>query len=103
MRNELKMFPLKLYGNKMKEKESERYLGDIIHGGGVSESAANTVNLRYGKLIHGIKEIKAIQSLQPGASGSSSSLNKWYSTKFRVFSTSTKTCEKKNKTRKKKF
>ena len=54
------MFPLKLYGNKMTEKEFEQYLGDIIHGGGVSDSAAKTVNLRYGKLINGIKEIKAI-------------------------------------------
>ena len=35
LRNELKLFPLKLYGNKLNEKESERYLGDIIHGGGV--------------------------------------------------------------------
>ena len=60
MKNELKLYPLTLYGSEMPEKKSERYLGDFIHEGGVSASVDATVNHRYGKLIHGIKEIKAI-------------------------------------------
>ena len=60
MKNELKMYPLTLYGIKMPERKSESYLGDFIHEGGVSASVEATVNHRYGKLIHGIKEIKAI-------------------------------------------
>ena len=58
-RNELKVFPLKLYRNIMNEMESEQYLGYIIHGEDVSESAAKMVNHRYGNTIHGIKDIKA--------------------------------------------
>ena len=60
LKNELKEYPLTLYGGKMAEKQSERYLGDYIHEGGVSASVEATVNHRYGKLIHGLKEIKAI-------------------------------------------
>ena len=54
------MYPLTLYGSKMSEKISERCLGDFIHEGGVSVSVEAIVNHRYGKLIHGIKEIKAM-------------------------------------------
>ena len=60
IRNDLIENPLTLYGNNMKEKKFERYLGDLIHGGGVAESAEATVNSRHGKMIHGIKEIRAI-------------------------------------------
>ena len=60
MRSEIKMHPLTLYGQVMKEKKSERYLGDIIHGGGLAASAAATIKLRHSKMIHGLKEIKAI-------------------------------------------
>ena len=44
----------------MKEKKSERYLGDILHGGGLAASADATVNCRHAKMVHGLKEIKAI-------------------------------------------
>ena len=60
LKSELEMYPLTLYGSKMSEKKSERYLGDFINEGGVSLSVEGTVNHRYGKLIHDIKEIKAI-------------------------------------------
>jgi hypothetical protein len=60
LRNDLMLNPLLLYGKNMKEKKFERYLGDLIHGGGVAESAEATVNNRHGKMIHGIKEIRAI-------------------------------------------
>ena len=39
LRNDLMLNPLLLYGKNMKEKKFERYLGDLIHGGGVAESA----------------------------------------------------------------
>ena len=57
---EIEMFPLTLYGKNMKEKCSEKYLGDFIHQDGVAQSVEATVNDRWGRLIHGIKEIKAI-------------------------------------------
>ena len=40
---ELKLCLLTLYGKSMKEKLSEKYLGDFIHSGGVSASADATV------------------------------------------------------------
>ena len=58
--NEIDLFPLTLYGKNMKEKCSEKYLGDFIHQDGVAQSVEATVNDRWGRLIHGIKEIKAI-------------------------------------------
>ena len=60
LKNELEKYPLTLYGSKMSGKKSERYLGDFIHEGGISASVEATVNHRYGKLVHGLKEIKAI-------------------------------------------
>ena len=60
LRKELIENPLTLYGKDMKEKKFERYLGDLIHGGGVAESVEATVNIRHGKMIHGIREIRAI-------------------------------------------
>ena len=53
--SELQSYPLTLYGKNMVNKDCERYLGDIIHGGGVAECAEATVNYRHGKMIHGIK------------------------------------------------
>ena len=47
---ELKLYPLTLYGKMMKEKNQEKYLGDFIHAGGVAESAEATVKERVGKL-----------------------------------------------------
>ena len=44
----------------MKNKTSEKYLGDFIHSDGVSASADATVNDRHGKMISAIKEITSI-------------------------------------------
>ena len=60
LRSEIRLHPLTLYGQEMKEKKSERYLGDVIHGGGLGASVEATVSFRHGKMIHGLKEIKAI-------------------------------------------
>ena len=60
MRSEILLHPLTLYGKEMKEKKSERYLGDVLHGGGLAASAEATVAFRHAKMIHGLKEIKAI-------------------------------------------
>ena len=57
---ELEACPLTLYGEKMKKKDYEKYLGDYIHHGGVSVSVEKTVNERCGKLTNAIKEIRAI-------------------------------------------
>ena len=57
---ELKLCPLTLYGKNMKEKISEKYLGDFIHSGGVSESVDATVKGRIGKMFAAHREIKAI-------------------------------------------
>ena len=57
---ELKICPLTLYGKRMKEKTSEKYLGDFIHCGGVAKSVEATVNERYGKMFTAYNEIKAI-------------------------------------------
>ena len=58
--NELKLFPLTLYGEIMKEKVSEKYLGDFIHGGGVAKSAEVTVVERCGRMFSTNNEIRAI-------------------------------------------
>jgi hypothetical protein len=58
--NELKLFPLTLYGETMKEKVSEKYLGDFIHGGGVAKSAEVTVVERCGRMFSTNNEIRAI-------------------------------------------
>ena len=49
-----------MYGKMMKEKTSEKYLGDLIHEGGVSKSVKATVNDRHGRTMLAIKEIRAI-------------------------------------------
>ena len=57
---ELKRNPIKLYGNIMKEKQSEKYLGDIIHYDGNSASVEATVNDRYGRILIGATEIRQV-------------------------------------------
>ena len=57
---EIKICPLTLYGKAMTEKPYERYLGDLVHGGGVSKSVEATVNDRHGRTMLAIKEITAI-------------------------------------------
>ena len=46
---ELERCPLTLYGEIMKKKDYEKYLGDYIHHGGVALSVEKTVNERCGK------------------------------------------------------
>ena len=60
LKSELELCPLTLYGIKMKEKSYEKYLGDLIHSGGVSKSVEATVNDRHGRTMLAIKEIRAI-------------------------------------------
>ena len=57
---ELKLCPLTLYGKSLKEKNSEKYLGDFIHSGGLSESADATVKERIGKMCATHRDIKSI-------------------------------------------
>ena len=57
---ELKLFPLTLYGKEMTRKSSEKYLGDFIHQMGVAASAEATVHERYRKMFSTNKEISAI-------------------------------------------
>ena len=56
---ELEHYPLTLYGEKMKQKTSEKYLGDFIHCGGVAKSAEETVIQRVGKMFSASNEIKS--------------------------------------------
>ena len=57
---ELEHYPLTLYGEKMKQKTSEKYFGDFIHCGGVAKSAEETVIQRVGKMFSASNEIKSI-------------------------------------------
>ena len=57
---ELELCPLTLYGNNMKEKRYEKYLGDLVHGEGVAKSVEATVNERRGRTMLAITEIRAI-------------------------------------------
>ena len=56
----MKLFPLTLYVETMKEKVSDKYLGDFIHGGGVAKSAEVTVIERCGRMLCTNNEIRAI-------------------------------------------
>ena len=41
-----------MFGNfEVKEKESDKYLGQVLHGGGLSENALATVKERAGRII----------------------------------------------------
>ena len=55
-RDELRSNPLKLYNKELKEKSSEKYLGELIHSGGNSASVAATVKERYGRTVSFIIE-----------------------------------------------
>ena len=44
----------------LKEKESEKYLGEIFHTGGLGRSALETIKSRAGKIKAVSYEIKAI-------------------------------------------
>ena len=59
-RKELSNCPLSLCGNPMKEKVSDKYLGDFIHSSGPSQSVECTISNRYGRTLLGILETRAI-------------------------------------------
>ena len=60
LRNDLQASPLTLCGMEMKEKVSDKYLGDYIHSGGPGPSVHCTISNRYGRIILGIIETRAI-------------------------------------------
>ena len=60
LRKDLAVNPLTLYNKALKEKTSEKYLGDQIHSAGNTASAKETVNERYGKTVALIIEARAI-------------------------------------------
>ena len=45
---------------KLKQKESDRYLGQVLHGGGLDQSAEATVQERTGRIRGATMEIKSI-------------------------------------------
>ena len=60
IKNELLTNPLSLCGNVMKEKVSDKYLGDYIHIKGTSASVECTISNRYGRTVLAILETRAI-------------------------------------------
>jgi hypothetical protein len=60
MKSELNACPLTLCGKPMKEKVSDKYLGDLIHSHGPSASVESTISERYGRTIKGILGTRAI-------------------------------------------
>ena len=57
---ELKENPLKLCGQKMKHVLKEKYLGDFLSSGGLSDSVHATVAKRKGQVVTSILETKAV-------------------------------------------
>ena len=60
VKNELKASPLTLYGQPMKQKTQEKYLGDILHCDGLAASVKATVETRAASLKSGATEVRAI-------------------------------------------
>ena len=60
LRQELQETPLTLYGQNLKEKEKEKYLGDMIHSAGNAASVDATVDDRTGKIVSFIIQARAI-------------------------------------------
>ena len=60
VREELKDSPLVFGSFSMKEKESEKYLGQIIHSGGMEKSSLATVQERIGRIKGATLKIKSI-------------------------------------------
>ena len=60
IKEDLESCPLLLCGQKMKEKVSDKYLGDYVHSLGNSDSAHQTINERYGRIVSCILEARAI-------------------------------------------
>ena len=47
-------------GNKIQAKQQDKYLGDILHEGGLKTSIQATITERYGKTYSAIREIGAV-------------------------------------------
>ena len=60
IKSEISHHPLTLCGNPMKEKVSDKYLGDYIHSGGTEASVLCTVQNRFGRIKSNIIEARAI-------------------------------------------
>ena len=60
IRNQIEKNPLKYMNKPIKEKKSEKWLGDFFHNGGVSESVTETIKQRKGRAKNAIFEINAI-------------------------------------------
>ena len=58
--NDLSITPLTLCGAEMKRKVSDKYLGDYIHTMGPTASVQCTISNRYGRIVCGILETRAI-------------------------------------------
>ena len=59
-KNDLKESPLMFGDFEVKERESDKYLGQILHGGGLDESALATAQERAGRIKGATIEIKGI-------------------------------------------
>ena len=60
VKDDLEDHPLTFGNFEMKEKVSDKYLGQVLHGGGLEESALATVQERAGRLRGATMEIKTI-------------------------------------------
>ena len=60
IQKELMDNPLKYDGIEFKEKQSEKYLDDMIDGRGLSESIAATIEERHGRIFSSVLEIRTI-------------------------------------------
>ena len=51
---------LSIDGNRVKAKQQDKYLGDILNEGGLKQSVQATISERYGKAFASIREIGAV-------------------------------------------
>ena len=60
IKNEINRHPLKYKNSIIKEKDKEKYLGEMIHNGGLESSINATINDRKGRVKNAIFELNAI-------------------------------------------
>ena len=60
MEAQLLVNPPKLYGQNMKQSNEEKYLGEMINSGGLSDSVTATVAKRTGRVLQAIFEIRTV-------------------------------------------